>query len=353
VAAIVDWRERAAGCLLGGAVGDALGAPVEFLGLDEVRAQFGPDGVTTLTPAYGRTGAVTDDTQLTLFTAEGLIRADNERRAGGEDDPIAAIHRAYVRWLATQGGRTPDSRASDLPDGWLASLPELRSRRSPGTTTLTALESGRCGSPDERINDSKGCGGVMRAAPAGLARWEPFDTGVRAAALTHGHPTGYLAAGVLARAVAGLAQGEALDAAVGAARDELRRHEGHGECLAALDAAVELAAEGEPGPERVERLGQGWIAEEALAIAVYCALIAASFEHGVLLAVNHGGDSDSTGAIAGNLLGAALGVGVIPERWLEELELREEIACVGADLAAHFGPDAAADPHDLDRYPAT
>jgi len=353
VNAAISWSERAAGCLLGGAVGDALGAPVEFLGLDEIRARFGPRGVTGLAAAYGRRGAVTDDTQMTLFTAEGLIRADNVRREGGVDDPLPVLHRAYLRWLGTQGGRPSEMRALDLPDGWLVSLRELRVRRSPGTTCLTALESGRWGSPEERINGSKGCGGVMRVAPVGLASWEPFETGVRAAALTHGHPTGYLAGGALALLVAALAGGASPGQAAESVRRELPRHDGHEECLAALDAAVELAARGAPSAEHVEELGAGWIAEQALAIAVYCFLATGRFEDGVLLAVNHGGDSDSTAAIAGNLLGTAYGARAIPDRWLSELELRREIERVAADLAAHFGPDAVAEPADLDRYPAS
>ena len=68
-------RERAIGCLLGGAIGDALGAPIEFDSISEIRSQFGLNGLTHFAPAYGRTGAITDDTQMTLFSAEGLIRA--------------------------------------------------------------------------------------------------------------------------------------------------------------------------------------------------------------------------------------------------------------------------------------
>jgi len=87
-----------------------------------------------------------------------------------------------------------------------------------------------------------------------------------------------------------------------------------------------------PDAEQVEKLGGGWIAEEALAISLYCALVAKDFEHGISLAVNHGGDSDSTGAIAGNLLGAALGVNAIPERWRKQLELANVIEQVADDL---------------------
>ena len=101
----------------------------------------------------------------------------------------------------------------------------------------------------------------------------------------------------------------------------------------------------------MESLGGGWVAEEALAIGLYCALVARDFAHGVLLAVNHGGDSDSTGSIAGNLLGLVQGEKAIPGRWLERLELRDVITEVADDLWAHFGSDARAECHDRDRYP--
>lgn len=121
--------------------------------------------------------------------------------------------------------------------------------------------------------------------------------------------------------------------AIGMARERLARERGHVEVSAALERAVVLATHGTPWAERVESLGGGWVAEEALAIGVYCALVAGDdFERGMRLAVNHGGDSDSTGAITGNLLGAALGVGVIPQRWLEALELRDVIEQLADDL---------------------
>src|SRR5579883_1882250 len=138
-------RDRFLGCLLGGAVGDALGAPVEFWSLAEIRGRLGPAGVTEYLPAYGRRGAITDDTQMTLFTAEGLLRADNRGREKGIADPLAVVHRAYLRWLRTQDERPP--ARPDPEDGWLLALPELHSRRAPGNTCLSALRSGRVGTP--------------------------------------------------------------------------------------------------------------------------------------------------------------------------------------------------------------
>jgi ADP-ribosylglycohydrolase len=123
---------------------------------------------------------------------------------------------------------------------------------------------------------------------------------------------------------------QALDAAAG----ELRKHDRHAEVLDAVAAARALAARGVPAPADLETLGGGCVGEEALAIAVCCALAAKDFRHGVPLAVNHSGDSDSTGAIAGNLLGALLGEEAIPAAWLAELELRAEIGRLADDLHA-------------------
>ncbi len=83
------------------------------------------------------------------------------------------------------------------------------------------------------------------------------------------------------------------------------------------------------------------MAEEALAIGLFCALAAPDLESALRLAVNHGGDSDSTGAIAGNLLGASLGEDAIPERWLAVLELREEIERLAGELADLPSPSPA------------
>jgi ADP-ribosylglycohydrolase len=340
---------------------------VEFRPLTELRRRLGPGGVRELLPAFGRLGAVTDDTQMTLFTAEGLLRAAAGRGAGEapvKDAVVAAVYRSYLRWYLTQGEAAP--RGSDravLATGWLFSLEALHARRAPGNTCLAALRSGRAGSIDAPLNDSKGCGGVMRAAPVGLLGHnnrlgvDVFRLGCDIAALTHGHPSGYLAAGVLAHAVATLLEGATLREAADDALAELRRYPGHEECLRAAEAAVRLAGEGAPTAARVEGLGGGWVAEEALAIGLYCALVAQTFEEALPLAVTNGGDSDSTGSIAGNLLGASLGDAAIPGRWLAPLELRDEIRTVGADLYARFGTEQGDEHHDhvpagvADRYP--
>lgn len=335
------WADTVRGCLLGGAVGDALGADIEFDSWDEIRRRFGDRGVTGYP---GGVGHVTDDTQMTLFTAEGLIRAHHAARLGGAANAVEVLHASYRRWLVTQQHHpdevflgTVGAVDVQLRSGWLVTRRELWRPRSPGLTCIGALSAGVMGRPGHPINDSKGCGGVMRVAPIGLVASEPFALGVAAAAITHTHPTGFLAAGVLARVVAGLAAGsEPLDA-IGAAAMELRFWPEHEETLAAVRSAVELAARHPvPDPARVAELGGGWVAEEALAIALYCTLCATSFRHGVLAAVNHSGDSDSTGAIAGNLLGLRFGVEGIPAEWVQHLAERDVVECVADDLALAF-----------------
>jgi len=339
------FRSRVRGCLLGTAAGDALGAAVEFVSWTEIRRRFGAAGVTAIQPAFGAPAAITDDTQLTLFTTEALLVAARGR--GGLDAAAlrGPLWRAYHRWLRTQGESPTVARGMvlDAEDGgaWLLDEPWLQARRAPGTTCLASLKSGRVGSVARPINDRKGCGGVMRVAPLGLppqlTLGDAFRLGTEAAAITHGHPTGYLAAGVYSALVNRLVAGCSLSAALSAARGELARWPGHEETTAALAAAA-AAGSDRPTPERVERLGAGWIAEEALAIAVFCVLAAPSPRAALLAAVNHSGDSDSTGAIAGGLLGSAYGEAALPGDFLAPLEGRLAIERLADELAVAFAP---------------
>jgi ADP-ribosylglycohydrolase len=325
--------------LLGGAVGDALGAPVEFMNLARIRQQFGDQGIGDFVPAYGRRGAITDDTQMTLFTAEGLLRAEVRGAMRGLTSHVDVTGHAYLRWLETQGERSPIEIGRD---GWLWGIEGLHDRRAPGDTCIRALLSKRA-IGDAARNDSKGCGGVMRMAPVGLIAWHHrgmgdigqrcFDLAVQLAGLTHGHLSGQWPAGVLAVLVMRALDRVPLPEALREAKGILKTKPDHEETLEAIEEAEILAAAGEPaGPSTVATLGRGWVAEEALAIGLYCAMVADNFEDGIRLAVNHSGDSDSTGSIAGNLLGARLGSAAIPARWLEPLELRDEIGIIAQDL---------------------
>lgn len=123
-----DFRGRVRGTLLGGALGDALGAGVTALTLEEIRAAHGPDAVADFVPAHGARGTVTAATQLTLFTVDGLIRAQVRRETGAWHPPTD-VHRAHLRWAATQHDWGPDERRKD--NGWLAGQEWLYARRDP------------------------------------------------------------------------------------------------------------------------------------------------------------------------------------------------------------------------------
>lgn len=340
-----DLLIKSRACLLGGAIGDALGAPVEFMSEAQIHAQFGGQGLTDMVPAYGKLGAITDDTQMMLFTAEGLLRGQVRGLEKGITSYEGCVHHAYMRWLLTQG--YTDISGDIGSDGWLFTHPELFDRRAPGNTCLSALSQFK---PYGTLasNDSKGCGGVMRVAPVGIFWFaqfhgndlcegaaKAFETGCATAALTHGHPTGSLAAGALAEIIFWQMSGLVLRDCLERCLETLRRTPNHAETLESINAAMRLAASGIDSARAIKELGEGWIAEEALAIGVFCTLRGDTFKEAVLTAVNHSGDSDSTGLIAGHLAGITYGLAGIPEHWINQLELSQVISEVADDLVIH------------------
>lgn len=364
-----ERASRFRGALLGGAVGDALGAPVEFMSLQAIQGQFGPEGVRNLSTSLSRLYEITDDTQMTLFTGEGLLRAHVKEMLSGLSTIPEVVAHAYQRWLITQGVRRRGNTTG--MDGWLITHKTLFSVRAPGNTCISALTA-RTSLEDRSpvINNSKGSGGIMRVAPVGLyvaARGLPmeraFTLGLETSALTHGHPTGQLPGAVLALIICELVQGRELPEAIQDAKALLLQCPSHGETLAQLEAALALAGSSTPTQEALVQLGQGWIAEEAMGIALYCSLRAENLEEGVIMAANISGDSDSTAAITGNVLGAALGIHEIPNRWLDKLELKDALIEMADDLATvckwkispfgHESPDTQAEQaYWLNRYPA-
>jgi ADP-ribosylglycohydrolase len=312
---------RYKGCLVGLAVGDALGAPIEFQTLAQIKADFGPNGIEDFEPWDDfAAGSYTDDTQMSLAAAQGLLDAYREHRASGRWDARAAVYREYQKWRASQSNPM--------------------NRKSPGLTCLLALKSERMGTIENPINDSKGCGGVMRTAPAGLV-FKPghaFRAGAEFAAMTHGHPSGYLSAGFLSEVVARIVSGEGLGRAVARSVPVLKSYDGHEETLQKISLALRLYSSTRPAPEAIKRIGEGWTGDEALAISLFCALRhPRDFRAGVLAAVNQEGDSDSTGSITGAILGTALGLEGVPKDWVNRLQNRDKILDLAEALEKAFG----------------
>lgn len=325
-------RERYRGCLLGGAVGDALGYPVEFIREDAIWDEYGDQGIQTLDQA-GAPARISDDTQMTLFAANAIVYANQNKK------PIEkCLWLAYREWLGTQG-ESLHVKDPENPAMWIYRDRRLHARRAPGITCLNAIRTRHDGGTMHKsINGSKGCGTVMRAAPFGLAvsAAASYGDGSAAvhkmaacdAALTHGHELAWASSSILAQMIYYIVQQhpereyrlEEVIPHVNFPGDQIA-HE-------LLERAVELARNPAVSDlDGIHQLGEGWIAEEALAIAVFCAVrYQDNFAAAIRAAVNHKGDSDSTGAICGNILGAWLGKEAVEAAFdLNCLELRDLI----------------------------
>ena len=364
--------DRGIGCMLGGAAGDALGYPVEFMSYEEIKKRYGANGIRNdeLTSDKAQ---ISDDTQMSIFTTTGILTAiageameqwsnivgEMNRilnrigacRPGAECDDIQIQNKyfnqtgyvriAYKDWLVTQGEIEKDSMSQVT---WvLGRWSELYSRRCPGTTCITAIKSGKTGSLGNPCNDSKGCGGVMRVAPAGIALAKMLKPkriaviGAKIAAITHGHPLGYIPAAAMTHMTAALYLGAEIKEAISDAvrcTSELFSQTPHIDKFEnIMSFTTELSDKNIDDAEAIAQIGEGWVAEETLAIAAYCALKHKDdFAAGIRAAVNHSGDSDSTGAVTGNILGTYLGYSKIPPEFLRDLELRDKIAYLALTL---------------------
>ena len=347
------------GCLMGGAAGDALGYPVEFLDLPLIQETYGPSGITEYALDRAKEKAlISDDTQMTLFTANGLLFGATRARTRDITVPVSSyIALAYRDWYMTQtkafAEKSADAKNSASYVSWLCYIPELYSRRAPGATCMDALSELeniiRSDYIDPAINNSKGCGGVMRVAPLAMAQWKDIDQlleqAAQAAAITHGHPLGYMTASVLCYVLHRIVFAESffvdLKEIVIDARDsvcEYFQKTPHVDELAEIiDRAIALSENDDSDINNIQKLGGGWVAEEALAISIYCSLrYKNDFSAAITAAVNHGGDSDSTGAITGNIVGALVGYDAIDGKWKKDLELTDVILELADDLYNNY-----------------
>ena len=316
------------GCLLGGAIGDALGYPVEFKTEDEIYDIYGEDGIRDLKLTDQGVALVSDDTQMMLFTGEGILNAWKD-----SVNPAHAIWEAYLRWYSTQGYPL----SFTLKYGDLYEIPELHARRGPRITCLSALATGKMGNRNTVLNNSKGNGTVMRVAPVGLVHVDDtrksFRLGVESGMITHGHPTGSLSSGFLAAMISEILNGRTIRESIDIALELLKDYMDDEETREAVEKALRLVDFGVEPREAIRLIGPGKVAEEALAIGIYCSLkFEDDFKEGLIASVNHGGDSDSTGIVTGYILGAWLGKGEIPGEWLRQVELAAVTEKMADDL---------------------
>lgn len=356
------------GSLMGGAAGDALGYPVEFMTRQGILSKYGLSGIKTFELNRSGKALVSDDTQMTLFTANGLLVGLTRGYMGGIDGrPENYVDKAYIDWYYTQTGEKNGGDSKDFHYTWLRDLPELAHRRAPGNTCLTAcfnLLHWR-----KVDNNSKGCGGIMRVAPLALllagtmARCgkspysipEMFEASAHIARVTHLHPLGFLPAGMLTELLfklVPLSPEEAKERIVGIAEDIIKtldkvfvgQYEEEKRYLAELTRkAIRLAHSSTPDYRAIEELGEGWTGEETWAISLFCVIRHIDNIHDAIVAsVNHNGDSDSTGSITGNIMGVIYGYEEIKRLNLfcpddtefeDTIELANIILAIADDLA--------------------
>ena len=346
--------DKIRGCLVGGAVGDALGYPVEFLHEGEIFKKFGNDGIKDYSlDTFSGKALISDDTQMTLFTANGiLVRDTREAMRGVSHNPRNFVKRAYLDWLITQETSFEDGHLYTDRQSWLLDVPELFNCRAPGNTCLATLKKLQNNKEyiekytSQHFNSSKGCGGVMRVSPLALrypnVQIEELDKeGAELAAITHSHTLGYMPAAMLTHIIHRCVFDKtnvSLKEIVTDALDTISRiYKSNNNSLKILQRiiklAVELSENNDNDLSNIHQLGEGWVAEETLAIAIYCSLkYQNDFSKGIIAAVNHNGDSDSTGSVTGNVLGAWLGFDNIEEKWKKNLELYDVLIEMADDL---------------------
>lgn len=305
-------EDQFTGTMVGLAVGDALGLPTEFISRARILARFGPQGLTGFAPGNGHpAGTFTDDTQMSLAVAEGLLAAQGEDL----DELLRCICSRFVAWA-----RSPDND------------------RAPGNTCLAGCRNLERGVPwrEAGVANSKGCGTAMRVAPVGLRFYQDLERVAevaRATALpTHGHPAAVEGAAAAALMVALALRGQGPEEIYG---EILRRCGGRSEdfdtCLARVPGSLDSP------PDKVLArggLGEAWVAEEAVASALYCVWRHPDdYRAAVLEAINTDGDSDSIGAIAGSVVGARLGLGGIPAAWVQGVEESARLQETGLRLS--------------------
>ncbi len=304
----MEERDKSRAILWGLALGDALGWPTEFKSLDQIKRIYGPQGIQEPPdPAI-----YTDDTQMTLAIVHALLK-----------HPHAPLEILMVEVVAE----------------FIAWAHSPENNRAPGNTCMAAVHNLEAGMDWKQagIVHSKGCGSAMRVAPIGyLYQHQPdrlkevaHATGIA----THRHPTGDAAAIAAAYLVKLALDGVEPLAMIAPTVAFIEGISVNGEAEARLHQVAEVVA-WDDEEKALDALGQGWVGEEAVALALYCcARHPDDWVGTVRRGANTNGDSDSIASIAGGIQAARLGLDAIPTDWIVRLEKNEVLGSL-ADLLA-------------------
>jgi len=311
-------KDHFRGCLLGGATGDAKGYHDREGGKD----------------------LISDNTQLCIFTVDGIIWAHDRAKRKGVYAYVPCLFYSYQKWYYTQTGGLADRDYSFILNGEILQYDELFARRGEGVTSLNALASSiqnSYGTIENRINELNRPGCVIRTAPIGLYFANDADMafriGCESAALTHGHTQAIMSSGYMAALIARLAYGDDLSAAAEFALAKLDESEFSDTLPGELiHRAIDLAQKVKSPRKAIEKLGEGWIAPETAAIATYLAFrFENDFDAAIYAATDFDGNTDGVPPAVGNIVGCIVGSLEIPADWILDLELAG-LVTKGADL---------------------
>ncbi len=327
------------GCLLGMAVGDAMGAPVDGKTYEDICRMYGPSGLLGYDSANGL-AEITSYSQLAMFAANGLLAGAARGKTSAEDQ-LRYITAALKEWARVQHlPGAPENRLC-----WLRHIPQMRRRRCMDPRTLDSLTRGVLGTPENPANQSAGAGSLTAVIPVALffqpERMEFWDIGLLGAkivALTHGDSMAFLSGALLSYAVAGIVQDRNCtieDQFLHAAQAVTAQFPGvpASKLQGLIQDAVALAKKtGLPAQQAMEQLECN-TAARVLAGAVYAVLRGnGDFDKSMITAVNHSGKSAAVGAVTGAILGTILGEQGLPGFYLDCLDCDHVIREVAFDL---------------------
>lgn len=300
-------EQQAQAILFGLALGDALGYPTEFRKLVAIKQSFGEQGIQEPPdPAL-----FTDDTQMTIAVTQGLLDAGIDSDI---DTLMAAVGKRFIEW-----GHSPANN------------------RAPGMTCMKGIHRFETGMSwrESGLVASKGCGSAMRVATIGYL-YQHDENRLREVAhasgiITHLHPAAIAAsvagAYLVKLALDGVKPEDFLQRTL-AFTDGISQEFDH--AMLKIGHVLGWGSE----ERALTHLGEGWVGDEAIALALYCVL---KYPNDYVSAVRRGantdGDSDSIACIAGGILGARLGLEVIPADWRNRCERRDELLRLGTQMA--------------------
>lgn len=307
--------------LLASFIGDALGYPIEFYTLEKIQEMYGiVDDYIELPMHNFKKGLFSDDTQMSIATIQGIIKSD----ISNKENIVENIISEYKEWFFSQT--------------------ERKNKRSPGMTCLDSLRyiiDNKIDKPSYslKINNSKGNGALMRVAPICFLNFSLEDLiqiAYDISYITHCHPLGYYTSGFHVGVLKLILEGTELDSSIKYMINlfkNINNTEINNKLIPLIEKAIELSKNSSSDTDNIEKLGQGWVAEETLAIAIYCSLkYQNNLNQGIIASINHSGDSDSTGIVTGNILGLLNSKEDIPSNWIKKLEKKAYIQNLGKTL---------------------